>query len=282
MGTETKLTLEAFTDTIDWVEYGEVYLPHMKVTVLIPARMAATRFPGKPLAIINGKPMIQWVYERSAASAADAVIVATDSLEILGAVRAFGGKAVKTRDDHSNGTMRIAEVAEQLDSDIIVNVQGDEPTIRSEAVDAVIKPMRENPNLEMATLAEPITSHEDLFSPHVVKVVLDKHQCALYFSRSPIPFVKHEGMDHIGWQPGIDAGHLRHVGIYAYRRDFLLDYVREPACALEQHEGLEQLRALHMGARIQVAASRWPTIGVDTPQDVARAETYLKKEGRES
>jgi len=250
----------------------------MKVTVIIPARMAATRFPGKPLTLINGKPMIRWVVERSTASIAERVIVATDSTEILEAVRGFGGEAVMTRSDHENGTQRIAEVAESLDSDVIVNVQGDEPTIRGEAVDAVCRPMAEDDALEMATLAEPITVHERIFDPHVVKVVLDGKGDALYFSRAPIPFVKHPTMTRVDWPVGAGEGHLRHVGIYAYRREFLLRYVAEPACALERLEGLEQLRALFMGARIRVEMSHWPTVGVDTPADVAEAESFLINE----
>ncbi len=226
--------------------------------------------------------MIQWVYERSSAASVDRVIVATDSTEILDAVRAFGGEAVMTRADHENGSQRIAEVAATLDSDLIVNVQGDEPTIHPGAVNAVQAPLEAEPQLEMATLAEPIKNHEDLFNPNVVKVTFNKAGRAMYFSRSPIPFVKHEGMNQIRWEPGLAHGHYRHVGIYAYRREFLLQYVAEPPCSLERMEGLEQLRALYMGARIQVAASEWPSIGVDTPADVPRAEAFLIEENRGS
>lgn len=247
----------------------------MKVTVLIPARMGATRFPGKPLTPILGKPMIQWVYERAAASLANRVLVATDAPEIKAAVDAFGGLAVMTRTDHQNGTSRIAEAAEQLDSEIIVNIQGDEPAIHPNAVDAVIKPLIDDPHLETATLAEPITVHEDVFNPNIVKVVTNAAGRALYFSRAPIPFVKHPQMKRINWPAEFTTDHHRHIGVYAYRRDFLLRYVAQPPCALEQIEGLEQLRVLYMGAAMQVVPSQWPGIGVDTPEDVAKAEAFL-------
>jgi len=253
----------------------------MKVTVLIPARMAATRFPGKPLTRVLDKPMIQWVCERSARAAVDGVIVATDSEEIYAAVRAFGGEARMTRSDHPNGTTRIAEVAAELDSEIIVNVQGDEPAIRPEAIREVFRPLLDEPDLEMATLVEPIEDRAAIFDPNVVKAVADARGNALYFSRAPIPFVKHPRMQTIDWPEELGTGHLRHVGIYAYRREFLLRYVAEPPCDLEAIEGLEQLRALYMGARIRLQTSRWPSIGVDTPADVPRAEDRLRNDSGE-
>ena len=247
----------------------------MKVTILIPARMAASRFPGKPLSKINGRPMIQWVYERSKQARADSVIVATDSQEILAVVQGFGGEAVLTDTNHENGTQRIAEVAANLDADIVVNVQGDEPCIQAADIDAASAPLLAEASLPMATLASPIHHASELFDPNVVKVVFDKQGSALYFSRSPIPFRKHAGMSAIHFELG-SANYFRHIGVYAYRRKFLLQYVNEPACALEQTEGLEQLRALYMGAEIRVAITDNQSIGVDTPADVAKAEAYLK------
>ncbi len=249
----------------------------MKVTILIPARMAATRFPGKPLSKILGKPMIQWVYERASQSRADAVMVATDSPEIYSAVEAFGGRAMMTSKDHANGTQRIAEVAEQLETGLVINVQGDEPVISPEAINRVIDPLLEDPSLEMATLACHIKRHEDVFNPNIVKVVFAQNRKAMYFSRSPIPFRKHAGMKAIYWEPDSQIDHFQHIGVYEYQRNFLLRYVREPACDLENIEGLEQLRALYMGARIQVEIVDRPSIGVDNPEDIPLVERYLKE-----
>ena len=254
----------------------------MKVTIIIPARMAATRFPGKPLFRINGKPMIQWVYQRCRMSRADQVIVATDSEEIAQVVSDFGGRAAMTSANHINGTQRIAEVAATIDADILINVQGDEPTIDPRAIDAVIQPFETDARLEMTTLAEAIGEKDDLFNPHVVKVVFDQNQRALYFSRAPIPFVKHPEMNSIDWEADDLSHHFRHVGIYGFRRRFLLEFVGQPPCRLEEMEGLEQLRALYMGASIHVGVTPYPSIGVDTPEDAVRAENYLKKEGRVS
>jgi len=250
----------------------------MQVAILIPARMAATRFPGKPLAPILGRPMIQWVYERSAASKADQVVVATDSEEIRAAVAAFGGTAAMTAPDCSSGTHRIAEAAAGLDAEIILNVQGDEPAIHPESLNQLIDLLAAEPDLEMATLAEPLAASRDLFNPSVVKVVLNRVGEALYFSRAPIPYRKRPDMaaGDRDWPLDPEAAYLRHIGVYGFRRDFLLRYAAEPPCPLEQTEGLEQLRALYMGARIRVALSRWPGVGVDHPEDIAKAEAYLK------
>ena len=252
----------------------------MKVSIIIPARMAATRFPGKPLVKIKDKPMIQWVYEGCQKSNAQQVIVATDSNEIMEAVAAFGGEARMTSPDHQNGTQRIAEVANSLDSEVIVNVQGDEPAIHPDDINAVIEPLQSDPNLEMTTIARRITRHEDMFNPNIVKVVCDKQGNALYFSRAPVPFVKHVGMASPTWpdQPRIHA--RQHYGIYGFRRTFLIEYVNEPVSELENIEGLEQLRALYMGARIRVEEAVHPSIGVDTPEDVQKVERYLSEKGR--
>ncbi len=252
----------------------------MKVVILIPARMAATRFPGKPLAPILGKPMIQWVYERSAQARAQRVIVATDSREIHDAVTGFGGEAAMTDPGHVNGTQRIAEVAAGLDAEAVVNVQGDEPAIHPSSINAVIDALAADPDLEMATLAERITRREDLFNPNVVKVTRNGRGDALYFSRAPIPYLMRPDMAErpFSWALDPRVEYLRHIGVYAFRRAFLLRYVAEPACAAESAEGLEQLRALHMGARIRTAVTQRTGVGVDTPEDIAVAERYLANE----
>ena len=249
----------------------------MKVSIIIPARMAATRFPGKPLSSIAGKPMIQWVWERARASVADRVIVATDSPEIYSAVQDFGGEAMMTASSHENGTQRIAEVAAKIDSDLVINVQGDEPAILPSSINKVIAPLVSDHALEMSTLACSLVG-EQLFDPNVVKVVTDKQGCAMYFSRSPIPFRKHAGMRAIHWETIDNDIHLQHIGVYGFRRSFLLDYVAEPPCALERIEGLEQLRALYMGARIRVKIVEHASVGVDTPEDIPRAEQFLRQQ----
>ena len=250
----------------------------MNVVVLIPARMASTRFPGKPLSTLLGKPMIQWVYERSVEAGVGSVIVATDSQRIREAVASFGGEARMTRSDHGNGTERIAEVAAEIDADLVINVQGDEPTIDPRAIRQVLAPFDTDDKLAMATLAETIQRYEDVLDPNVVKVVFDQSGRALYFSRAPIPHLRNRvDADGQSGQPA-EPIHFRHIGIYAYRRDFLLRYVREPACAAEKAEGLEQLRALHMGVAVRVALTSHASIGVDTPVDLIKAEQILLEE----
>lgn len=254
----------------------------MKVTILIPARMSATRFPGKPLTPILGKPMIQWVYERCCHTIAHHVMVATDSAEIFDAVKEFGGEVVMTSGEHPNGTSRIAEIAADLPKGLIINVQGDEPAIDPAHVNEVIHALISDRQLEMATLAVQIKKHKDLFNPNVVKVVLNQKHEAMYFSRSPIPFYKHEDMKRINWKANKDTVHFQHIGVYGYRSDFLARFVETPLCYLEEIEGLEQLRALYMGSRIHVSIIDKATIGVDTPEDVARVEKFMKKEGIDS
>ncbi|MCB1041770.1 MAG: 3-deoxy-manno-octulosonate cytidylyltransferase [Acidobacteria bacterium] len=248
----------------------------MGAVIIIPARFQASRFPGKPLAPLAGKPMIQWVYERCAQVENAQVMVATDDRRIFSAVRKFGGDVVMTRSDHDNGTQRIAEVAERLDARHIINVQGDEPLIEPDAVRLVLEMLESDSSLEMATLAEPVSERASLFNPNVVKVVCNQKGDALYFSRSPIPFIKHPRMERIDWPEDLTAHHLRHVGIYGYRRDFLIRFASEPACDLEQVEGLEQLRALYMGVRIRVGITTMQLVGVDTPDDLVRAECLIR------
>jgi len=253
-----------------------------RCVVIIPARYASSRFPGKPLVPIAGRPMIQHVYERARqARLVDSVLVATDDQRIVEAVHASGGQAVLTSAAHATGTDRIAEVAARLTCDIVVNVQGDEPGIAPEAIDAMVQPMLADPSIRMATLARPLRDVAELLTPHVNKVVVDRSGYALYFSRAPIPYDRHAWPQapHLlaaaGTTPTIPPGCYVHMGLYAYRRDFLLHLAQLPQTPLEQIEQLEQLRVLEHGYRILVVPTTYESVGVDTPQDVARAERLL-------
>jgi len=238
------------------------------VVAIVPARYESTRLPGKVLALIDGKPMIQHVYERTRAVAlVGHVLVATDDDRIASAVRAFGGDVVMTSAAHQSGTDRIAEVAETLDADVVVNVQGDLPFLDAGTVHAAVALMHADAALPMATVKTPIREPAEMDNPNVVKVVADRDGYALYFSRSPLPY----------WRGPVDgAAHgvlgYRHVGLYAYRRDFLLTFARLAPTPLEQAEKLEQLRALEWGFRIKVAETTESVgIEVDTPEDLERA-----------
>lgn len=251
----------------------------MKITAVIPARYASTRFPGKALAEIGGKPMIQHVYERTTESRLiSRVIVATDDQRIADTINRIGGEAIMTSTDHETGTDRLAEVAAQLDSDLIVNVQGDEPLINPAMIDQAIEPLCHDNNIKMGTLKTRVRCLHDFLSPNVVKVVTDCHGYALYFSRSPLPFFRDK------WQDLKDdsfaSGKLlcyKHVGLYVYRRDFLLQFAAMPATFLEISEKLEQLRAIENGVRIRVVETDFESIGVDTPDDLAKAEERYQK-----
>lgn len=250
----------------------------MRAVAIIPARYASTRLPGKPILEVarqvTGKYIIQHVYENvSRATGVGLIVVATDDERIAEAVRAFGGQVRMTRPDHQSGTDRVAEVAAGLDADIVVNVQGDEPEIRPEQVDQVVGLLEEDRSAVMATLACPIRSAEEWRDPGVVKAVLDRQGNALYFSRSSIPFYR--GCWGLPADPPVRA--LHHLGIYAYRREFLLGYARLPASALEAAEKLEQLRALSAGYRIKVGITPFCPIGIDTPQDL---EAWLGRHRR--
>jgi 3-deoxy-manno-octulosonate cytidylyltransferase (CMP-KDO synthetase) len=236
----------------------------MEIVAVIPARYASTRLPGKPLLALTGRPLIQHVVEAArAASCLDRIVVATDDDRIAAAVRGFGGEAVLTRADHPSGTDRIAEVVAGLpDAGIIVNLQGDEPEVSPEALDAVVGLLRSDPLLPMATLATPIRDETAFLDPSCVKVVRSAAGRALYFSRAPIPH-RRDG----GFRPGES---LLHLGLYAYRRDFLLGYAALPPSSLEQIEKLEQLRALEAGYPIAVGLIQEPGIGIDTPDDYRR------------
>ena len=237
---------------------------------VIPSRYRSTRFPGKALALLAGKPLIQHVYERSVtARSLDRVLVATDDDRILEAVRRFGGEAVLTSPDHPSGTDRLAEVARGLEADIYVNIQGDEPLVDPRDIDALVKNLRGDPAVEMATLRSPLRNREDLENPNVVKVVCGRSGDALYFSRAPIPHRPDGGA----------AGAYRHLGLYAYRRSFLLEITASPPGLLEQMERLEQLRVLEAGRRIRVLDAVGFSVGVDTPADLELARRLLDHGG---
>ena len=237
----------------------------MHVAVIIPARYASTRLPGKPLLRETGKYLIQHVYERAAESrVAEDVIVATDDERIFDAVRGFGGRAVMTRADHPSGTDRIAEVAAHLPAEVVVNLQGDEPQIEPATLDLLAGLMADGTS-DMATLAVPIADRETYRNPNVVKVVCDDRGRALYFSRSPIPMLR-DGEPDFSARP---AQFLQHLGLYAYRREFLLRIASTPTHPLEQIEKLEQLRVLGTGGTIRVGLVAAAHRGVDTPDDYA-------------
>ena len=244
----------------------------MRKIGVIPSRYGSTRFPGKPLCMICGKPMVQWVVEAvKKARELDDVIVATDDERIASAVGSFGGKAIMTPSDLPSGTDRVALAAAPVaDDDIIINIQGDEPLIDPALIDELARRMTSDPKWSMATAAAPIASLADLNARSVVKVVLDGEDSALYFSRLPIP-CRRDG------DPDLSSGlYWRHLGIYAYRGAFLKRFVAAPPCALEKTESLEQLRALHMGAKILVLRTVDTGVGVDTPEDLPRMEEALR------
>lgn len=248
-----------------------------RVIGVIPSRWASTRLPGKPLVMIAGKPMIQRVVERVVqAETLDGVIVATDDRRIVDVVASFGipdVKAVMTREDHPSGTDRIAEAVADEECDVVINIQGDEPLMDPALIDRLGRVMRSG-DWDMATAAASITNEVDLNNPAVVKVVFGRDGQALCFSRAPIPFVRDK-------ESAATGAHFRHIGIYAYTRDYLLKFVAEPPCRLEQLEKLEQLRALHIGCYMNVLKTDDVGIGVDTPEDIAKIEAILRS-GMES
>jgi 3-deoxy-manno-octulosonate cytidylyltransferase (CMP-KDO synthetase) len=255
----------------------------LDAAVIIPARYASTRLPGKPILEsvrdATGKYLIEHVCEKAAAAASvRRVIVATDDERILRAVRSGGGDARMTSPDHRSGTDRIAEVAAELEERVIVNVQGDEPDILPEQVEHVIEMLAEDETAVMATLAHEIGDEDEWRDPNVVKVVVDVDGYALYFTRSPVPYARDAG----GWDPDAPCAPLHHLGIYGYRRDFLLRYPSMPAAPLELAEKLEQLRALSAGYRIKVGITRHRCIGIDTPEDLEAWLRKLKDQGASS
>jgi 3-deoxy-manno-octulosonate cytidylyltransferase (CMP-KDO synthetase) len=253
----------------------------MKIYGIIPSRFGSSRFPGKPLAVLAGKPLVAWVVEAvKKAKGLDDVLVATDDDRIVKAVEQYGGKAVMTPSELPSGTDRIACAARAYlgrdfdDDDILVNVQGDEPLIDPALVDSLAAKLRDDPRWSMATAVTPIRNATDFAAKTVVKVVLDRDDGALYFSRAPIPCSR-DSEPAFPQPSSPDALFVRHLGIYAYRGAFLKKYIAEPPCALEKTEKLEQLRALWMGARIAVVRTDDEGVGVDTPEDAARVEKIL-------
>ncbi|MBK9796049.1 MAG: 3-deoxy-manno-octulosonate cytidylyltransferase [Holophagaceae bacterium] len=262
----------------------------MRTLAVLPSRFQASRFPGKPLALIAGKPMIQWVFEAaSLARGVDHVVVATDDDRIAGTVRGFGGEAILTDPALPSGTDRTAAaMAALLETgvepfDCVLNIQGDEPAMHPETVAAVVALMAAQPDLPMGTAACPFTHPDELFNPNAVKVVMDDRGRALYFSRSPIPYLRNASVfepDFRPWMTPQQLGHFqRHLGLYAYRPDALRAFTRLPPHPLEQFEMLEQLRALAAGIPIGVARTPFLSLGVDVPGDVAAAEALLRERG---
>ena len=252
--------------------------------VVIPARYESTRFPGKALALIAGRPMIEHVYKRAARARGVArVLVATDDDRIARAVERFGGTAMMTRATHTTGTDRLAEVASRIEGDVIVNVQGDEPLVEPGMIEQAIAPFAADPALQMTSLRARIVDLAELHDPNVVKVVVDSEDFALYFSRAPIPFARDgtaearpfDAPTAAGPDLGRADGPWRHVGLYAYRRSFLPRFAALPPSPLEQTERLEQLRALEHGIRIKVLETTHFSIGVDTPADLAKVDALL-------
>jgi 3-deoxy-manno-octulosonate cytidylyltransferase (CMP-KDO synthetase) len=242
-----------------------------KVIVVIPARYGSTRLPGKPLVSLAGKPMIQRVYERAKlARNIDRVIVATDDDRIVEAVIAFGGEARMTRPDHRTGTERVAEVAAHVEGDVFVNAQGDEPLLDPTAIENAVAALLEEPEAAVATVATPIKIPTDIMDPNVVKVVLDFDDNALYFSRAPIPWVR-------DIKSTIQVRHMKHLGLYVFQRDALLEYPTFPQGELERIEQLEQLRWMENGTKIRVAEVEHDAVSVDVPEDVARVEKLFQK-----
>lgn len=244
---------------------------NMKFIAIIPARYASTRFPGKPLAILGGKTVIQRVYEQVTRVIPDAY-VATDDDRIFQAVEAFGGKAVMTSPDHKSGTDRIEEAVEKIGGcwDVVINVQGDEPFIQPSQIETVCRCF-EAEETQIATLGKPFTTMEAVENPNSPKIVVDNRGFALYFSRSVIPFVR--GVEKDDWLSRNPF--LKHLGLYAYRTEVLREVTRLPQSSLELAESLEQLRWLQNGYRIRVGLTDVETVGIDTPEDLARAEEFL-------
>ena len=242
----------------------------MKFLGVIPSRYASTRLEGKPLKDICGHTMIEWVYKRTKLSNLDEVVVATDDERIYKEVERFGGKAILTSKEHENGTSRIAEVCTKYeDYDVIVNVQGDEPLIEPEMINSIINSFKEDDTISMSTLKYKIDTMEEIENPNYVKVITDKKGYALYFSRSVIPYPRKLDIQN----------YYKHVGIYGYKRDFVVEYAKMEPTPLELSESLEQLRALENGYRIKVIETPYKIIGVDTQEELEKVREYIKENG---
>ncbi len=243
-------------------------VPPLTIVAIIPARYASTRLPGKALADLDGRPMIEHVYRRvSAAHGLSDVLVATDDLRIATRVKDFGGKVRLTKATHETGTDRLAEVAASMDCDVVVNVQGDEPLIDPRAIDELVAPFATDPTVQMTTLFRRIQDRSELNNPNITKIVVDRAGFAMYFSRSPIPHVRDP---RGGWPPL-----YRHIGLYAYRRSVLLVLASLEPTPLERAESLEQLRALEHGIRITAVETQYESFGVDTPEDLDQVRRLL-------
>ncbi|MBN3039326.1 MAG: 3-deoxy-manno-octulosonate cytidylyltransferase [Candidatus Omnitrophica bacterium] len=244
----------------------------MKAIGVIPARYHSTRFPGKVLADILGRPLIQYVYEEALKSGTlQDLVVAVDDEKVLKAVQDFGGRAVMTIKDHASGTDRIAEVANPIDAEIVVNIQGDEPLIHFSMIDELVNCLSENASIPIATLAYKIKDRQELYNPNIVKVVKDKNNFALYFSRSPIPHVRDSETDFDS------LSFFKHIGLYAYTKEFLFTFRNLPKGELEKAEKLEQLRALERGYQIKVIETNFETVGVDTPEDLELVKEKIRQ-----
>lgn len=242
----------------------------MKFLGVIPSRYASTRLEGKPLKDICGHTMVEWVYKRALKSKLDGVVVATDDERIVNEVKAFGGNVILTRKDHINGTSRIAEVCETYtDYDVIVNIQGDEPLIEPDMINSIIDSFVEDNTIPMSTLKYKLTDMAEIENPNAVKVVTDKNDFAIYFSRSVIPYPRNLNMDN----------YYKHVGIYGYKRDFVMEYAKMASTPLELSESLEQLRVLENGYKIKVLETPYKIIGVDTQEELERVREYITKNG---
>ncbi|MGY0395076.1 3-deoxy-manno-octulosonate cytidylyltransferase [Fusobacterium sp.] len=242
----------------------------MKFLGVIPSRYASTRLEGKPLKDICGHTMVEWVYKRAKLSDLDEVVVATDDERIYKEVERFGGKVVLTRKDHENGTSRIAEVCEKYkDYDVIVNIQGDEPLIEKDMINSIINSFKEDESIPMSTLKYKLETMEDIENPNYVKVITDKNGYAIYFSRSVIPYPRKLNLQN----------YYKHVGIYGYKRDFVIEYAKMEPTALELSESLEQLRAIENGYKIKVMETPYKILGVDTQEELEKVREYIDKNG---
>lgn len=243
-----------------------------KVLAVIPARFASTRFPGKVIAPLAGKPLVYHTYERTCQSRlVSDVVVATDDERVVEALRPYDVNVAMTRPDHPSGTDRVAEVAARSDAAIIVNVQGDEPLVDPEAIDRSIQPLLDRPGLSMATARRRITDPDEIDNPNVVKVICDREGNAIYFSRHAIPFIRDEAD-----RAAVPDCYWQHIGLYVYKREFLLNYAKMPVTPLEKLEKLEQLRVLEHGYKIAVVETEYQSIGVDSPEDLERVRAIFE------
>ncbi|NOX88079.1 MAG: 3-deoxy-manno-octulosonate cytidylyltransferase [Calditrichaeota bacterium] len=248
----------------------------MNVICVIPARYGSTRFPGKPLTLIGQKPMIRWVYERAVTAAKiDRVLVATDDERIASAVRSFGGEAVLTPSELPSGTDRVAAAVKDENADVVINLQGDEPFVKADLLDALVQVFEDHPEVQIATPIKRIESDHDLFDPNLVRVVKDKNGWALFFTRATIPYLR-DIEDRAKWLNNFPF--FKHVGIYAYRKDFLMKMTHWSQSSLEKAEKLEQLRVLENGGKIFTIETDYESVSVDTPEDLKKVNKIIEKE----